>query len=64
MYCLVCLYCPHRQQISRQNDGGSMNDYRENEWKDEFPALTKHAHLMAWLCLVGFVGLLIKLALP
>lgn len=41
-----------------------MNDYRENEWEDDFPELLKHAHLMAWLCLFGFVGFLIWLALP
>ena len=41
-----------------------MNDYHENEWDDRFPAMVEHAHLMVWLCLFGFVGFLIWVALP
>jgi hypothetical protein len=41
-----------------------MNDYRENEWPDAISAPIGRAHLMRWLCLFGFVGFLIWLALP
>lgn len=41
-----------------------MNDYQENEWPDDFPATIGRARLMGWLCLIGFVGFLIWVALP
>lgn len=41
-----------------------MDDYQENEWPDDFPGLIEHAHLMGWLCLIGFVGFLVWLSLP
>jgi len=41
-----------------------MNDYHENAWGDDFPAVIEHARLMGWLCPFGFVGFLVWLALP
>ena len=40
-----------------------MRDNTENDDTAGFDDLVKHARLMAWLCLFGFVGFLIWLAL-
>lgn len=43
--------------------GGAMRDNTENDDSAGFADLIDHARLMGWLCLFGFVGFLIWLAL-
>ena len=39
-------------------------DADPEENTDGFPDLIKHAHLMAWLCLFGFIGFAMWMVLP